>query len=182
MKSSIFINRILRNTFPINFYYHFSLVNLTAATESATSYEHAHCAWYTKSLMDMNRCISVIDRCTCIDANRCESAPEGADPASKSDLCTFITILDIDRCTFISNDAPGRLIDAHASMQTGVDPRLGKHTYLQTYTHIHTYINADISTHAQSYIWIVAFTVICMPRYLLLGDYCSASWIHNRQP
>ena len=36
----------------INLYYHFSLVNLTAATESATSYEHAHCAWYTKLLMD----------------------------------------------------------------------------------------------------------------------------------
>ena len=53
MKSSIFINRILRNTFPINSYYHFSLVNLTSATQSATSYEHAHCAWYTKSLMNI---------------------------------------------------------------------------------------------------------------------------------
>ena len=73
---------------------------------------------------DMNQCISVIERCTCIDANPSESAPESADPASKSDLCTFITILDIDRCTFISNDAPGRLIDTHASMQTGVDPHL----------------------------------------------------------
>ena len=46
MKLSIFINRIFRNTFPVKLYYHFSLVNWTAATESATSYEHAHCAWY----------------------------------------------------------------------------------------------------------------------------------------
>ena len=43
---SIFINRIFRNTFPVKLYYDFSLVNWTAATESATSYEHAHCAWY----------------------------------------------------------------------------------------------------------------------------------------
>ena len=51
VKSSIFINRILRNTFPVKFYYHFSLVNWTAATESATSYEHAHCAWYGLLIM-----------------------------------------------------------------------------------------------------------------------------------
>ena len=56
----IYINRILRNSFPINYYYHFSLVNLTAATESATSYEHAHCAWYTKSLMGMQ---VIVARC-----------------------------------------------------------------------------------------------------------------------
>ena len=51
MKSSILINRILRNRFPVKFYYHFSLVNWTAATESATSYEHAHCAWYAMLIM-----------------------------------------------------------------------------------------------------------------------------------
>ena len=48
---SIFINRIFRNTFPVKLYYHFSLVNWTAATESATSYEHAHCAWYGLLIM-----------------------------------------------------------------------------------------------------------------------------------
>ena len=36
----------------------------------------------------------------------------------------------IDWCTFISKDAPGRLIDACASMQTGVDPRLQKRKLL----------------------------------------------------
>ena len=51
MKLSIFINRIFRNTFPVKFYYHFSLVNWTAATESAASYEHAHCAWYGLLIM-----------------------------------------------------------------------------------------------------------------------------------
>ena len=51
MKLSIFINRILRNTFPVKLYYHFSLVNWTAATESAASYEHAHCAWYGLLMM-----------------------------------------------------------------------------------------------------------------------------------
>ena len=51
VKRSIFISRILRNTFPVKFYYDFSLVNWTAATESATSSEHAHCAWYEMWMM-----------------------------------------------------------------------------------------------------------------------------------
>ena len=55
MKLSISINRILRNTFPVKFYYHFSLVNWTAATESATSYEHAHCAWYGLLIMTCDK-------------------------------------------------------------------------------------------------------------------------------
>ena len=41
---SIFINRILRNSFPKKFYHHCSLANWTAGPESATSYtppEHA---------------------------------------------------------------------------------------------------------------------------------------------
>ena len=45
------MNRIFRNTFPVKFYYHFSLVNWTAATESATSHENAHCAWYGLLIM-----------------------------------------------------------------------------------------------------------------------------------
>ena len=51
VKRSIFISWILRNTFPVKFYYHFSLVNWTAATECATSSEHAHCAWYEMLIM-----------------------------------------------------------------------------------------------------------------------------------
>ena len=52
VKRSIFISRILRNTFPVKSYYYFSLVNWTAATESATSSEHAHCAWYEMLIMN----------------------------------------------------------------------------------------------------------------------------------
>ena len=51
VKRYIFISRILRNTFPVKFYYHFSLINWTAATECASSSEHAHCAWYEMLIM-----------------------------------------------------------------------------------------------------------------------------------
>ena len=65
VKRSIFISRILRNTFPVKFYYHFSLVNWTAATESATSSEHAHCAWYEMPDNVIKRMIGLLATLAC---------------------------------------------------------------------------------------------------------------------
>ena len=54
VKRSIFISRILRNTFPVKFYYHFSLVNWTSS-------EHAHCAWY--EMLIINKLESSVGCC-----------------------------------------------------------------------------------------------------------------------
>ena len=59
VKRSIFIDQILRNTFPVKFY-HFSLVNWTAATESATSYEYAHCTWYAMLIIKTTVYFSIL--------------------------------------------------------------------------------------------------------------------------